>query len=207
MIKWLNERTGIKDRITKQLEYPIPAHANIWICFGGLAFFLIVLQVLTGVFMMFFYVPIAEKAQDSIKYLCNSIPYGGLMRNMHRWSATLIVAFLFIHTVNVITRRAYKSPRELNWWSGLLLLLLMFLFMGTGIILPWDWRSYWELVVWADWFGTIPIIGEYLIIPFISAFTIGKSFVIHVWVLPAIVMFILIFHLRMVRKLGIAEPL
>ena len=207
MIKWLNERTGIKDSIEKQLKYPIPAHANIWICFGGLAFFLIVLQVLTGVFMMFFYVPIAEKAQDSIKYLCNSIPYGGLMRNMHRWSATLIVAFLFIHTVNVITRRAYKSPRELNWWSGLLLLLLMFLFMGTGIILPWDWRSYWELVVWADWFGTIPIIGEYLIIPFISAFTIGKSFVIHVWVLPAIVMFILIFHLRMVRKLGIAEPL
>ena len=207
MIKWLNERTGIKDSIEKQLKYPIPAHANIWICFGGLAFFLIVLQVLTGVFMMFFYVPIAEKAQDSIKYLCNSIPYGGLMRNMHRWSATLIVAFLFIHTVNVITRRAYKSPRELNWWSGLLLLLLMFLFMGTGIILPWDWRSYWELVVWADWFGTIPIIGEHLIIPLITAFTIGKSFVIHVWVLPAIVMFILIFHLRMVRKLGIAEPL
>src|SRR3972149_5153161 len=159
MIEWLNERTGIKDQITKQLEYPIPAHANIWICFGGLAFFLIVLQVLT-------------------------------------------VAFLFIHTVNVITRRAYKSPRELSWWSGLLLLLLMFFFMGTGIILPWDWRSYWELVVWADWFGTIPIIGERLIIPFISAFTIGKSFVIHVWVLPAIVLFILIFHLRMVRKLG-----
>ena len=56
MIKWLNERTGIKDSIEKQLKYPIPAHANIWICFGGLAFFLIVLQVFSGVFMMFFYV-------------------------------------------------------------------------------------------------------------------------------------------------------
>lgn len=207
MIKWLNERTGIKDIIDKQLKYPIPAHANMWFCFGGLAFFLIVLQVLTGIFMMFFYVPIAEKAQDSVKFICNEIPYGGLIRNIHRWGATLIFAFLFIHTINVITRRAYKSPRELNWLSGIILYMIMFIFMITGIVLPWDWRSYWELVVWADWIGTIPIIGKYLVEPLILAFSVGKSFVIHVWILPLITALLLRFHFKLVRKLGVAEPL
>lgn len=207
MINWLNERTGIKDLIEKQLKYPVPSHANIWFCFGGLAFFLIILQVVTGVFMMFFYIPDAAKVRDNIKFLCTQVPYGGFIRNFHRWSATLIVAFLFIHTVNVITRRAYRSPRELNWWSGILLFLLMLLLMATGIILPWDWRSYWELIVWADWFGTIPLIGKYLVEPLISYFAVNRSFILHVWILPAIVALVLIFHLRMVRKLGVAEPL
>ena len=63
------------------------------------------------------------------------------------------------------------------------------------------------MIIWADWFGTLPIIGEHLIVPILSAFGVGRSFIIHVWILPTIVLFILIFHLRMVRKLGIAEPL
>src|SRR3989304_3686857 len=84
----------MKDKSRGQLTYPIPSHVNFWFCFGGFAFFLIVLQVLTGAFMMFFYVPIAENAQASIKYLCNNIPYGGLIRNFYPWRGTLIVVFL-----------------------------------------------------------------------------------------------------------------
>jgi menaquinol-cytochrome c reductase cytochrome b subunit len=207
MFDWLDKRTGIKELVKNKLSYPIPVNANIWFCFGGLAFFLILLQVLTGVFMMFFYIPDAVKAQDSVKLICNEIPYGGLIRNIHRWGATLIIPFLFIHTVNVITRRAYKAPRELNWLSGMILIVFMFLFMGTGIILPWDWRSYWELIIWADWVGTIPIVGEHLKEPLILAFSIGKSFALHVWILPALTVLLLIFHLKMVRRHGIAEPL
>ncbi|MEK6591020.1 MAG: cytochrome b N-terminal domain-containing protein [Nitrospinota bacterium] len=207
MLNWLNVRTGVIDRFKSQLKYPVPEHANIWICFGGLAFFLIVTQVITGLIMIFFYIPLPEKALESVRYICNNIPYGGFIRNMHRWSATLIIFFLFIHIINVITRRAYRNPRELNWLSGVLLILIMFVFSITGIILPWDWRSYWELVVWADWLGTIPVIGEGLKEPFISMFTVGKSFIIHVWVLPLLVMIILRFHIKLARKFGMAEPL
>ncbi len=207
IIGWLDERTGVKTLVKNQLSYPIPGFANFWYCFGGLSFLCIAIQFLTGFVMLFYYMPSPTEAQDSIKILCNEVPFGGLIRNLHRWSSTFVLFFLLIHMVNVITRRAYQSPRELNWWSGLLLYFIVFLAVVTGIILPWDWRSYWELVIWADWLGTIPFMGEEQKAWFLSIFSLKKSFAIHIWLIPIILIFLLWAHFRMVRRLGVKEPL
>ncbi len=207
IIDWLDERTDIRSRVRGQLSYPVPYFVNFWFCFGGFAFLFIIVQVITGFYMLFYYMPDPALTQDSIKVLCNEALFGALTRNLHRWGATFILIFLFIHTVNVIVRRAYQSPRELNWWSGLLLYFVMFVAVITGIILPWDWRSYWELVIWTDWIGTIPFMGETPKIWFLKVFSLKTSFAIHVLLIPIILSILLRFHFRMVRKLGVKEPL
>lgn len=207
IIDWLDLRTDIRSKIKNQLSYPVPPFANFWFCFGGLAFLCILIQFATGVVMLFYYVPEPARAQDSIKILCNEVFFGGMTRNLHRWAATFLLLFLFVHAVNVITRRAYQSPRELNWWSGILLYFITFISVITGIILPWDWRSYWELVIWTDWIGTIPFIGNEHKAWFLSIFSLKKSFAIHIWLIPFFLLFLLLFHFKMVRKLGVKEPL
>lgn len=204
---WLDERTDIKKWIRKQLEYPVPDHVTLFYCFGGLALFIIMLQVITGVFMFFFYVPKPESALESISYMSNSVPLGWLMRNMHRWGATLLVAMVFFHMVSVIVHRAYQKPRELNWLSGLSMFMIVMLFTVTGSILPWDWRGYWVLVLWTDYIGTWPVIGEALKDPILMAFTVGRSFVTHIWILPFFSALFLFVHFKMVRKHGISGPL
>lgn len=207
MSDWLDKRTDFISKLKAQLSYPVPPFANLWICFGGLSFLCILLQFGTGFFMLFYYSPNPAEAQDSLKVLCNEAYMGGLIRNLHRWSSTFVLLFLFVHVVNVITRRAYQSPRELNWWSGILLYIIIFLAVITGIILPWDWRSYWELVIWTDWIGTIPSIGEEQKAWFLNLFSLKKSFAIHIWLIPAFLVLLLRFHFKMVRKLGVKEPL
>lgn len=204
---WLDERTDIKKWVKKQLEYPVPDHVTLFYCFGGLALFIIMLQVVTGVFMIFFYVPKPESALESIHHLSNSVPMGWLMRNMHRWGATLLIAMVFFHMVSVIIHRAYQKPRELNWLSGLSMFVIVMFFTITGSILPWDWRGYWVLVLWTDYVGSWPIIGEALKGPILSAFTVGRSFVTHIWILPFLSVLFLFVHFKMVRKHGISGPL
>lgn len=207
IIDWLDLRTDIRSKIKNQLSYPIPEFANFWYCFGGLAFLCVIIQFFTGFFMLLYYVPDPNEAQDSLKVLCNEVPFGGIIRNSHRWSSTFLLFFLLIHAVNVITRRAYQNPRELNWWSGLLLYMITFVAVITGIILPWDWRSYWELVIWTDWLGTIPFVGDEQKAWFMTLFSLKKSFAIHIWLIPIILLFLLWFHFKMIKKLGVKEPL
>jgi len=207
IIDWLDVRTGIKAWIRHQMNYPVPPFANLWFCFGGLVILCILVQFATGFYMLTYYVPNPMESQDSVKAFANQAFLGGLVRNLHRWSATLILFFLFIHTVKVIIRRAYQHPRELNWWTGLTLYLLMFALVITGIILPWNWRSYWETVIWTDWLGTIPGVGITAKIWLLKLLSLKNSFVLHIWLLPLALILILRFHLLMTRKLGVKEPL
>lgn len=204
---WLDERTSIKQWVNKQLEYPVPDHVNLLYCFGGLALFIILLQTISGVFMLFFYVPKPENALESIFYLSNQVPLGWLIRNIHRWGATTLVAMVFFHMVSVFLHKAYQKPRELNWFSGLAMFLVVMFFTVTGSILPWDWRGYWLLVLWTDYVGSWPVIGERLKDPILSAFTVGRSYAIHIWILPFISILLLFVHFKMVRKHGISGPL
>lgn len=204
---WLDERTGVKKFITEKLEYPIPDHVTIFYCFGGLSFFIILLQVVSGFIMLFYYNPIPEKALESVNYISDQVPYGWLVRNMHRWGATLLVAMLLLHITSVFLHRAFRRPRELNWVSGLSMFGVVMLFSFTGIILPWDWRSYWNLSLWADFVATWPLIGDAVRDMMLMYFAVGRSFVIHIWLLPLISILLLWFHFKMVRRHGISGPL
>lgn len=204
---WLDERMGLKGWIRAKKELPIPLHVNFLYCFGGISLTIILLQVLTGLFMTFFYTPKPEDALKSIVYMSNSIPMGWLIRNMHRWGATLLVATVFTHMITILYHRAYRRPRELNWFSGLGMFIIVLLFSITGTILPWDWRGYWVLVIWTDYVGSWPIIGEYMKGPILESFSVGRSFITHIILLPLLTIILLTFHFKMVKRHGISGPL
>lgn len=204
---WLEERTGLKGWIKKKKELPIPVHVNFFYCFGGISFTIILLQLATGLFMAFFYIPKPEDAFNSVLRMSNDVSFGWLVRNMHRWGSTLLVATLLTHIISVFYNRAYQKPRELNWLSGLILFLIVFLFSVTGTILPWDWRGYWVLVIWTDYVGTWPVIGEFLKDPILNSFSVSRSFITHILLLPIITAILLFFHFKMVKRHGISGPL
>lgn len=207
IVDWLDERTGLKQYWQRKKELLIPDHVTFFYCFGGISFTIILLQLFTGLSMLFFYVPRAEEAFDSIIRISNEVPLGWLMRNMHRWGATIIVATLMIHMANVFYHKAFRGPREFNWLSGFTMLIVVFIFSFTGTILPWNWRSYWVLVIATDFIGTWPGIGGSLKWLLLDYFTVYRSFIIHIFFLPLLAAILLTFHFKMVKRHGISGPL
>ncbi len=203
---WLDARTGICQWVQSKKNQAVPAH-SFFFCFGGISLLIIILQVMTGIFLLFFYTPDPTKALSSLDYISNEVPFGWLARNMHRWGSTLLLASVFTHLVTVFYRKAYRNPRELNWVSGVLQFFVVFLLVLSGIILPWDWRSYWSYAIWVDYVATWPLVGDFVKGLVLETFTIYRSFITHVVVLPLILFLLLRFHFKMVRKHGISEPL
>ncbi len=204
---WLNERAGIVDYWKAKKALPIPAHLSFFRCFGGISLSIILLQLATGIFMLFFYENRPQEAYNSIIAMSNDVPFGGLIRNIHRWGATLLIATIITHMANVFYQRAFRRPREFNWLSGLTMLIIVFLFSISGSILPWNWRSYWLLTMIVDYVETWPVIGNLFKWFLVDFFTLTRSFAIHIWILPLISVFMLAFHFRMVKRHGIAGPL
>jgi len=197
----------IREQIRLKKQKPIPSHVNFFYCFGGFSLFLIILQLITGIFMLFFYTPEPDKALQSIEYMSNEVTLGWLFRNMHRWTSTLLLATVFSHMIIVFYLKAYQSPREFTWLSGVVQLLLVFLLVVTGIILPWDWRAYWSFAIWMDYIDTWAIFGSSFKELLLSAFTLNAAFYTHVLAIPLILAGMLFFHFKMVRRYGISEPL
>ena len=196
----------IRERIRRKKGKPIPAHVNFFYCFGGLSLFLIILQLISGIFMLFFYVPEPDKAWQSIVVLSNDVPLGWLFRNMHRWTSTLLLATVFSHMVIVFYLKAYQSPRQFTWLTGVFQLLLVFLLVVTGLILPWDWRSYWSFAMWLDYVETWAW-GEWIKDLLLDSFTLDIAYFTHILAVPLILAVFLYFHFRMVKRYGISEPL
>jgi len=198
---WINEQIRLKK------GKPIPAHVNFFYCFGGVSLFLIILQLISGVFMLFFYTPEPDKALQSIAHLSNEVTLGWLFRNMHRWTSTLLLATVFSHMVIVFYLKAFRSPREFTWLTGVFQLLMVFLLVVTGIILPWDWRSYWSFAIWMDYIQTWTVGGESLKELLLDAFTLKLAYFTHILAIPLTLAAFLSFHFKMIRKYGISEPL
>ena len=205
LIDWFDLRLGVRDFYEKHFAYIIPVEClSIWTLFSGLTIGCIMIQFITGFYMIMYYIPVPELAHESIKTMCNTTTFGALFRNMHRYSATLAILFIFIHAVHIMTRRAYKSPKELNYWVGMIMASIFILLIISGIIVPWDWRSYWELIIWADWFGYIPIVGEWLKDLVLSSFTLGRNYAVHIVLLPVLLIGFLMLHIVLVRRLGLS---
>ncbi len=196
-----------KEWLRRKRGQAVPSHVNFFYCFGGLSFFLILLQLATGVFMLFFYTPEPDKALYSIEQMSNEAPLGWLVRNLHRWASTLLLATVFSHMVIVFYYKAYKSPREFTWVSGVCQMLLVFLLVATGIMLPWDWRAYWSFTLWMDYIDTWFLFGSPLKDFLLDVFTLDRIYYTHILVIPLALAGLLYLHFKMVRRHGISEPL
>lgn len=183
------------------------------LCLGGLSFFLFILLTITGIFLMFYYVPTAERAYVDVQALSTSVAFGSLVRNMHRWGAHLMVLTVFLHMSRVFYHGAYKPPREFNWMVGVILLLLTLLLSFSGYLLPWDQLALWAVTVGSNMAGFVPVVGDQvkfalLAGPEVSANTLLRFYVLHVLFFPFIIVIFMAVHFWRVRKDGgISGPL
>jgi menaquinol-cytochrome c reductase cytochrome b subunit len=161
--------------------------------------------VASGVYLMFFYVPSPANAYTNIQTIQTDVPFGQYVRNVHRWSAHLMVLAVAFHMARVFYRGAYKPPREFNWVIGVVLLLLTLLMSFTGYLLPWDQLAFWAVTVGTEMAGYVPFIGEQVKEILLGGATVDSNtllrfYVLHVAVLPSILIFVLMIHLWRWRK-------
>ena len=182
-------------------------------CLGGLSFFLFLVLTVTGVYLMFFYVPSATLAYTNILDIQSQVTFGLLTRNIHRWGAHLMVFFVFLHMMRVFYHGAYKPPREFNWVVGVILLLLTLLLSFTGYLLPWDQLAIWAVAVGTSMMGYTPVLGDQVRFVLLGSVEIGPStlirwYVLHVLALPFVATIFLAVHFWRIRKDGgISGPL
>ncbi len=182
-------------------------------CMGGITFLLYLVTVVTGIYLMFYYRPTAEYAYADMKYLEYDMPFGMLMRNMHRWAAHGMVIAVWLHMFRVFLTGSYKPPREFNWVVGVLLLVLTLLLSFTGYLLPWDQLSIWAVTVGTNMAGATPLLGDQVRFMLVGGFEIGENtlirwYVLHVIALPLVAALFMVVHFWRIRKDGgIAGPL
>jgi menaquinol-cytochrome c reductase cytochrome b subunit len=217
--RFLDERLNLSPLIREIADHPVPDHANplrnlsaFMYCFGGLCCVILMLQVLTGVFLMLYYVPSTDEAYASVTYIQNDTLFGSFVQGIHRVGASLAMIMVLLHMIRVVLTGSYKNPRELSWVVGLFLLLIVGGFCFTGYLLPWDQKAYWATTVGVNMVATIPLVGEFLADALrggseVGTLTLVRFFVIHVVFLPAMLAIFLAAHFFMVRRQGISGPL
>jgi quinol-cytochrome oxidoreductase complex cytochrome b subunit len=129
-------------------------------CLGGISAFLFIVLTVTGVFLMFYYVPDTGRAYADMKDIGFVVPFGRVMRAMHRWAAHLMVVTVILHMARVFLTGSYKPPREFNWVIGVCLLVLTLLLSFTGYLLPWDQLAYWAITVGTNMAAAVPVFGH-----------------------------------------------
>ena len=176
-------------------------------CLGGLSFFLFLVLTVTGVYLMFFYVPSATQAYTNILEIQSQVTFGLLTRNIHRWAAHLMVFFVFLHMMRVFYHGAYKPPREFNWVVGVVLLFLTIMLSFTGYLLPWDQIAYWAITIGTNMGGYAPLFNTPSKLLLLGGLEVGQNtllrfYVLHIMVLPLVAALLLAVHFWRIRKDG-----
>jgi quinol-cytochrome oxidoreductase complex cytochrome b subunit len=209
---WLDERIGLAEleKLAKKKQVPVHRH-GVWYYFGGMTLFLFVVQVASGILLLFYYRPSAEEAYESVQFLMAEVEFGWLIRSIHAWSANLMIFALFVHLFSVLLLKAYRPPREVTWFSGVALLAIALGFGFTGYLLPWNELAYFATKVGTEITGAIPVLGRFFVRLLrggdeVTGATLTRFYGIHVAVLPALVTLILGLHLYLVQKHGMSVP-
>ncbi|MBN2654870.1 MAG: cytochrome b N-terminal domain-containing protein [Nitrospirae bacterium] len=194
------------------LKKPIPDNIGYGYCLGGMAFTFFLILAATGLMLTLYYVPSEAEAYKSVQKITEDVPLGWLVRSMHKWSASLFIIFILLHTLRVFAAKAYRAPRELNWIIGVKLLALSMGSGFTGYLLPWDQKAYWATEVGTSMAGTVPFIGEYLV-QFIrggrevGGETLIRFYSAHAFIIPLCIVALLWMHFHIVRRQGISKRL
>lgn len=182
-------------------------------CLGGLSFFMFLVLTITGVLLMFYYIPSITTAYQNMKDIQATVTFGQILRNLHRYAAHGMVITVFLHMCRVFYTGSYKAPREFNWVIGVILLFTTFLLSFTGYLLPWDQLSLWAVTVGTNMIGATPVIGGQLRFLAIGGFEVGQNalirfYTLHVVGLPLLAAVLMAAHFWRVRKDGgISGPL
>ncbi len=211
IIDWIDHRFPLSNFVKHDLtEYPTPRNLSYWWNFGFLAGFVLVLQVATGIFLAMHYKADVTLSFDSIQHIMRDVNYGSLLRLMHSTGASAFFLVIYIHMARTLYYGSYRAPRELLWWTGQGLLLLLMATAFMGYLLPWGQMSFWGATVITNLFRATPFIGDQVVIWLRGDYTIGdptltRFFALH-YLMPFIIIGAVIIHLVALHSVKSSNP-
>ena len=212
VLNWINYRLPIINTFERHLsKHPVPKKVNFWYLFGALASIVLILQIVTGIWLMMPYSNTEEGAFASIEYIMRDVDYGWIIRYMHTTGASMFFAIVYLHMFRGLLYGSYKKPKEVVWIFGCTIYLVMMAEGFLGYVLPYGQMSYWGAQVIISLFGAIPYIGESLEVwvrgdYYISGITISRFFALHVVALPLILIALVFLHLVALHEVGAGNP-
>ncbi|MBO11151.1 MAG: menaquinol-cytochrome C reductase [Planctomycetaceae bacterium] len=208
LLAWLDDRTGYAGFIHEALYERVPGGARWRYVWGSTLVFTFSVQLITGFFLWTAYSPSANTAWESVYYIQNEMTFGSVVRGLHHFTAQLMIVLMAVHLVQVIIDGAYKAPREVNFWLGLVLMQIVLGLSLTGYLLPWDQKGYYATQVSTKIMGNAPLVGQQaqeLIQggPKYGHHTLTRFFALHAGLLPASLIAFLGLHLYVFRRHGL----
>ncbi|MDX1775838.1 MAG: cytochrome bc complex cytochrome b subunit [Desulfobulbales bacterium] len=207
---WIEVRIGLEELVNRHLRsYRTPRGANFLNTLGFVALIAFIVQVITGIMLLLYYLPHPDHAFQSVQRITNEIPYGWLFRLIHNIGSNIIIAVIIIHLVHVFFRVSYKRPREVTWITGCLMFFLVLLTSITGQLLPWHQTGFWQTTVTSTIPAFLPFIGEGISSymrggEFVTGITLSRYFSFHVVILPVIISALIGLHVLLIRRQGIS---
>ena len=211
-LNWVDSRFPLTKLWNDQWgQYYAPKNFNFWYIFGSLAMFVLVLQIVTGIFLTMHYKPDATLAFASVEYIMREVPWGWLIRYMHSTGASAFFIIVYLHMTRALLYGSYRKPRELIWLFGFAIYLCLMAEAFFGYLLPWGQLSYWASQVIVNLFGAIPLIGPDLSLWIrgdyvVSDATLNRFFAFHVIAIPLVLLGLVVAHLIALHEVGSGNP-
>jgi quinol-cytochrome oxidoreductase complex cytochrome b subunit len=212
LVDWVTARVPIRGKDLRELtNEPVPNHLKRWwFCLGGTPAYLFVVQIVTGILLAFYYEASPKTAYASVRYITEEAAFGWFLRGMHKWAATLMIASVILHQMRVFFTGAYRKPREINWFVGMLLLITTLTLGFTGYSLVYEQLSYWGATVGANITESVPWVGVFLKRVLLAGDvynerTLSRFFMLHAAVLPALTVALIAVHITIIRLQGVTE--
>jgi ubiquinol-cytochrome c reductase cytochrome b subunit len=212
LLQWIDDRFPLLDLWNEHLaQYYAPKNFNFWYYFGSLALFVLVNQIVTGIWLTMNYKPDAELAFASVEYIMRDVEWGWLIRYLHSTGASAFFVVVYLHMLRALMYGSYKKPRELLWLLGMFIYLALMAEAFMGYLLPWGQMSYWGAQVIISLFGAIPGIGDDLALWIrgdyvISDATLNRFFAFHVIALPLVLVGLVAMHIIALHEVGSNNP-
>ena len=212
IIDWIDYRLPIISLLKHSaVDYPTPKNLNYWWNFGSLAGIFLMIQIITGIVLAMHYTPSVEGAFASIEHIMRDVNYGWLIRYIHMNGASFFFIVVYIHIFRGLYYGSYKSPREVLWWLGLIILLLMMATAFMGYVLPWGQMSFWGASVITNLFSAVPIVGTAVVEWLWGGFAVDNAllnrfFALH-YLFPFLIVGVVILHIVALHTHGSNNPL
>ncbi len=211
IIGWIDQRFPLTHIVKHELtDYPTPRNLSYWWNFGFLAGFVLVLQIATGIFLAMYYKPDVNMAFDSVQHIMRDVNYGWLLRYIHSTGASAFFVVIYVHMARTLYYASYHKPRELMWWTGQVLMLMIMATAFMGYLLPWGQMSYWGAQVITNLFGVTPFMGDKIVMWLRGDFSVGDAtltrfFSLH-YLIPFLIFAVVGIHLVALHTVKSSNP-
>jgi ubiquinol-cytochrome c reductase cytochrome b subunit len=212
IINWIDYRLPVISFLKHSaVDYPTPRNLNYWWNFGSLAGFFLLVQIITGVILSMHYTAHVDHAFDSIEHIMRNVNHGWLIRYIHMNGASFFFIVVYIHIFRGLYYGSYKAPRELLWWLGIIILLLMMATAFMGYVLPWGQMSFWGATVITNLFSAIPIVGDNITQWLWGGYsvdnpTLSRFYTLH-FLFPFLIVGVVVLHIVALHTHGSNNPL